>query len=970
MESDSTHPNDYIFTDDLRYTSPNGRYAYRFNYLGDGVFSVISCGILDDKTFKTQLLSGDIARERLRTLYPNKAYHLIWDVTELKKGSLLARYMGIAKIKSSTQFGSVTFIGANNFIRNFGLIAAKLVPNVNLYFFKTYEEAIQNLEENLQKLLQTDKVNHLHLSTETNSYAHFIDLWQNNPDFIRFHDKPYKIISNHKWQHSSTDSNVRIKVSVIEGNIVYFECEGSFKSPGSIDIAYGILEDIMNELSFNNTDNKFYTILNVKKVKGISLVARKKTSYFEHLYKNRSFMVIIVANPTLLFVFRVLRKINLDNFFHWDSTDSPEKAFDFILQHRKGQSTTSQQMQTSGFAENQLDIPASSSEMVRLIRKQHSEIQEIKKQQYEQIQRIIEIVGRMTWDESFTIPDLSSDNTGPFSEVYNSLSILFQDFKEIIQEKQFHTLKLVESEDKYRNLINLASDLILVYQDDRVRFLNSRVEQTLGYKPEEIIGKSMDNFVAPEEIARLRDYHTQRTQGIEVPQIYESIFLHHDGHRVPVSMSVGMMLFENKPASLVIARDITQKKKDEEELERYRNHLEDIVKQRTIQLQKEISERKVAEESDRLKTAFLSNMSHEIRTPMNAIISFSNFLKESGITENQRAEYLNYILSSGQSLLNLINDIIDLSKIDAKQLNVRLSNCNINAILGELYKLFEETRKSLEKNNVTIKVTIPDDDKNVILYTDPYRLKQILSNLIDNALKFTDSGSINFGYRVEENTVVLFVKDTGIGIPEDKQDYIFKRFGKIENLGRNLSGTGLGLAISKHLSALLQGTLWVESKEGEGSCFYLKLPYSPTNAVIEEPTIQPPCNGHYDWKDRKILIAEDEDLNFKVLQIALRKTNVEIIRAYNGKEAIEIINNVPKIDLILMDIQMPVMDGYEAVLRIKKFKPQLPIIAQTAFALLEEQNRCLELGFNDYISKPIKPEELFQKIEIQLSKSG
>jgi CheY-like chemotaxis protein len=169
---------------------------------------------------------------------------------------------------------------------------------------------------------------------------------------------------------------------------------------------------------------------------------------------------------------------------------------------------------------------------------------------------------------------------------------------------------------------------------------------------------------------------------------------------------------------------------------------------------------------------------------------------------------------------------------------------------------------------------------------------------------------------------------------------------------------------------LLQGTLWVESKEGEGSCFYLKLPYSPTNAVIEEPTIQPPCNGHYDWKDRKILIAEDEDLNFKVLQIALRKTNVEIIRAYNGKEAIEIINNIPKIDLILMDIQMPVMDGYEAVSRIKKFKPQLPIIAQTAFALLEEQNRCLELGFNDYISKPIKPEELFQKIEMQLSKLG
>ncbi len=306
----------------------------------------------------------------------------------------------------------------------------------------------------------------------------------------------------------------------------------------------------------------------------------------------------------------------------------------------------------------------------------------------------------MTWDESYEIPRQAYEIKSPFYEIYNYLSVLFQDFKEIIQDKHYHTQRLIESEDKYRNLINLANDVILVFQEDTVKFLNSRVEQVMGYKPEEIIGKNMDDFVAPEEIERLRDYHIRRIRGDEIPWIYETVFLHRDGHRVPVSMSVGIIQYENKPASMVIARDNTHKKKTEEELERYRNHLEEIVKQRTIQLQKEINERKIAEESDRLKTAFLSNMSHEIRTPMNAIISFSNFLKESDIDQAQRVEYINYIISSGQSLLNLINDIIDISKIEAKQLNVQKTHCRINTILDELYKLFEESRKSIKKTNL------------------------------------------------------------------------------------------------------------------------------------------------------------------------------------------------------------------------------------------------------------------------------
>ncbi|HEY4786616.1 MAG TPA: hypothetical protein VIH57_11230, partial [Bacteroidales bacterium] len=425
MEPDSIITEDFIFTDDLGYSSPNGRYTYRFRYLGDGVFSLISRGVLDDKTLKHQLASGDKARERLKALFSDKKYHLIWDVTELKRGTLLARYMAIAKVKSEKQFGSLTFIGANSFIKNFGTIAVKLLPNIKLFFFDNYDDAILNLEKNLQKLMHLHKSENNKFSPEIKSYNHFINLWQENPDFIQFFGQQYKMTSCSKWQYQAPDSNCRVKTGIIEGNIVYFECEGFLKAP-FIDICYGILENIMAEMSFNATDNKFYTILNLRKVKGISLGARKRISFFEQMYKDRSYMVIIVGNPTLLLVLRILRTISLDNFYHWGSTDTAENAFTHILKHRKVLAGMPEQSEEKTKSETELIIPRSPEDMSKLIIQQHAELLRLKKDQKEEIQKVIEMVGRMTWDESFNIPQPNKDKPGPFDAVYNSLSILFQ----------------------------------------------------------------------------------------------------------------------------------------------------------------------------------------------------------------------------------------------------------------------------------------------------------------------------------------------------------------------------------------------------------------------------------------------------------------------------------------------------------------------------------------------------------------
>jgi PAS domain S-box-containing protein len=964
MSPDSENLDDTIYTNDLCYTSPNGRYSFRFSYLGDGVIAIKSAGYLDETSMKEQILAGSKARQRFQEAFPGKRTHLVWDMSEVNGASILSRHLVFRKVSSDGSIESVTLVGANLLVTSFVQIISKLIPNLKFFFFRTFDEGLFNLRNHFNKIV-SHKPGNIFLTNDVSAYARFIELWQENPTYFFINNTKLKILSTEKWSYNSPDNSFKVFYSVIDGNIVYGQLEGSVKS-SDIDKSYHILENIMQELAFNSTTNKFYTILHLKKIKGVSLSARKRTSFYENRFKNRSYMVMMVPPYFIQILLKVVKAINSENFSHWKFINSVEGAFSEILNQRQGL-ISAVSTETDPHETKDLTVPKSRSEMIQLIHDQHRELVELKKHQEEQIYKILEVTGRMTWDESFVAPHLIPDSEGPFNEVFNSLSILFQDFKEIINEKTFHAQKLKESEDKYKNLIDLASDIILVYQDNAIKFVNSRVIHVMGYLPEEVIGQGMERFVAIQELTRLQEYYRRRMNGEELPWVYETEFIHKDGHRVPMSMSVGRISYENQPAAMIISRDITHKKRTDEELEKYRNHLEEIVKQRTQQLQKEISDRKFAEESDRLKSAFLSNMSHEIRTPMNAIISFSNFLKDPNIPKTQHDEFLTYIQSSGQSLMRLINDIIDISKIEAKQLSIQASPTYIDSILDELYKFFEDTRNKLRKFDIGLILTIPDRERNTCIDTDPYRLKQILSNLLENAIKFTDKGTIEFGYHFDDQNVLFYVKDTGIGIPEDKTDQIFRRFGKLESSDRNLRGTGLGLAISKNLSYLLKGNLWLESKEGEGSIFYLSLPNtSIKNEQIFSSASVPIASGSTNWSTKKFLIVEDEDLNFKVLQIALKRTGVQIIRAVNGLDAIDKIKQIHDISLVLMDIQMPVMDGYESMQGIKKIRPNLPVIAQTAFALLEEQNKCIDMGFSDYLSKPIRIDELYAKIEKQL----
>ncbi|SEL42615.1 His Kinase A (phospho-acceptor) domain-containing protein [Aquimarina amphilecti] len=372
------------------------------------------------------------------------------------------------------------------------------------------------------------------------------------------------------------------------------------------------------------------------------------------------------------------------------------------------------------------------------------------------------------------------------------------------------------------------------------------------------------------------------------------------------------------------------------------------IKQKTQELQ--IAKDK-AEESNRIKTNFIQNISHEIRTPMNGIMGFSELLKSDVITEEERQEYTEIIIASGKDLITSVDNILEISVLETKQSKVRFTPTNLEELFSQL--ISEHSPKANEKNLIIkLENKIPKEEN--IIITDHPKLYKILSSLIDNGIKFTHSGSIIIFSYIVEDYVAISIKDTGIGIKQKDRDIIFKSFSQSEKeISKNFGGLGLGLAIAKEYTNLIGGNISFISKEQEGSAFLLKIPYTPMQNNAELSTKK---KGEIIPEKHVVLIAEDGEVNFLFLKTVLTKMidfEFIIYRAKNGKEAVEICQENEKIDLVLMDIKMPIMDGYDATKRIKKMRPDLPVVAQTAYSTEEDIEKALEAGCDDFLAKPV-----------------
>ncbi|MBN1596684.1 MAG: response regulator [Bacteroidales bacterium] len=396
--------------------------------------------------------------------------------------------------------------------------------------------------------------------------------------------------------------------------------------------------------------------------------------------------------------------------------------------------------------------------------------------------------------------------------------------------------------------------------------------------------------------------------------------------------------------------------KQNKELDKHRNDLESLVEMRTSELEKAL---KKAEESDKLKSAFLTNMSHEIRTPMNAIIGFSSFLNDESLTDKERAEYVKIINRNGDSLLMLIDDIIDLSKIEANQMQLKPVTVNVLSMLNEILKNYNF--KS-EKRNIDLKLDANKITKDIIIQADDLRVKQVFNNLITNSFKFTQKGFIQFGVESINENITFYVRDTGIGIPKDAGEAIFERFMKFEASSNEIyRGTGLGLAICKSLVNLWGGKIKYESELDEGTTFYFTHPLISNIPKPKSIDKKIRSSGIPDLTGKSVLIAEDEEDNFHLLNTYLAHTNAKIVWKKNGKEVIDFMDSNTA-DIIFMDIKMPILNGINATLHIRKSKPDIPIIAQTAYTYENEIEEIKFAGVNDYLIKPIKRESFIQMI--------
>lgn len=481
-----------------------------------------------------------------------------------------------------------------------------------------------------------------------------------------------------------------------------------------------------------------------------------------------------------------------------------------------------------------------------------------------------------------------------------------------------------------------------------ITYANSNFASLLGYiSADVLLGKPITSWI-----------NNDRSDDLE-------FFLH-------TCLSVGsiqnfVFIFESKLGTkvpMLIGATTTHQNKDSAEIICYCQNIS-ALKQIEETL---IKAKERAEESDKLKTAFLSNLSHEIRTPMNAIIGFSELLMSNELPIEQKEKYVNYINNSGSVLLKLIDDIIDIAKIQSNQLSIKKVRTDINSILYEIYSTYSKLLKTKKGDEVEIIWNKRDKDDRVKLFTDPLRFRQIFTNLLGNALKFTDKGSIEFGYDLieegETKVIRFFVKDTGIGLSEKNKDIVFNRFFRIENDSMRLyRGAGLGLTITKSLVDLLEGKIWVESELGKGSTFYFTFPVSDVELINNIDLSDKKEIDFSRWVGKTILVAEDEDINFIYIDEILKRYKLKILHAHNGQEAVQLFKeNRHIVELILMDIKMPVMDGFEATEQIKLLSPDTPIIAQTAYALAGEREKIIDAGCDDYLSKPLKPKGLILAI--------
>ena len=512
--------------------------------------------------------------------------------------------------------------------------------------------------------------------------------------------------------------------------------------------------------------------------------------------------------------------------------------------------------------------------------------------------------------------------------------------KELAIQKEMITKKHFESDKFYEMLVQSANDGISFYDRDwKLRYTNSAFYTMIGYDRESYNNLNPPDLIHPDD----KDYQIRREQALANNGFFETELKlrHKAGHYMNLSTRSVTVRSDSGEVlgALTISRDITRLKQVHEDL---------------------IKANMGAESSNRLKSNFLANISHEIRTPLNSVVGFSNLLLSNNLSNEVKEEYIEHINHNSEKLLQIIGDIIDLSRLESSQIEITYEEASLSTIVNEI---IEDARQTIRRNEKPIILTVKNhfEDLGDLIFTDRIWLKRVLNHLMDNAVKFTLEGSVEFSYMLDNQNIVFKIRDTGIGINKENLGRIFEEFRQeFDGHHRPFEGLGIGLTLAKEVIERMGGKIFVESEKGVGSEFSFSIPYRPAGST--KTKVAPVNNEHYlkpiDWSSRKCLLVDDNKDVLIYLNRILTDTGVTIVTARSGFEAIELIKSTPDIDVVLLDMQMPEMNGIEATKEIRKIRKDLPIIAQTAFIFEDDKDIILEAGCDACLIKPIRREHL------------
>ena len=511
---------------------------------------------------------------------------------------------------------------------------------------------------------------------------------------------------------------------------------------------------------------------------------------------------------------------------------------------------------------------------------------------------------------------------------------------DLAEQKDLVMKQYSETDKFFKILFQSADDGIAFYDSElNLKYANSAFYSVVGYNRETYNEIDPMSIIHPEDL----DYRERFLKGLKNNGFYECELRlrHREGHYISLSTKSVQVKDDagNLLGALTISRDITKLKKINE----------DLVK---ASLE--------AETSSRLKSSFLANISHEIRTPLNSVVGFSNLLLANDITQEVKEEYIEQINHNSEKLLQIIGDIIDLSRLESSQIEITYEEASVNDIVNEV---IEDSRQTIRRSEKSIILNVRNQfsEDSDMIFTDKVWLKRVLNHLMDNAIKFTLDGSIDLSYFKEEENLVFKIKDTGIGINKENLVRIFEEFRQeINGHHRPFEGLGIGLTLAKEVIERMGGTINVQSEKGIGSEFSFAIPYRPAGSTKTKlkSVLKDQPSGQYDWSSKKCLLVDDNKDVLVYLNRTLLDTGVQILTARSGREAIEVISNTPDIDVVLLDMQMPEMNGIEATKEIRKIRKTLPIIAQTAFIFEDDKDIILEAGCDACLIKPIRKEHL------------